>query len=212
MRSRPWITHFLIRVQANILIDGAGHACLADFGLLTITSDLTNTTWPNSFLGGGTSRWMSPELFDPEKFNLKDCRPTKSSDRYAFGMVMYEVLSGQTPFSKCHDYVVVAKVLKGERPARPQGGWITDGIWSMLKNFWEPNPGDRPKIKVALHYLGEISRSWMPFQGGADTPTATSPTWNRESSTGESTDEGETTSSSRSSRHGGPGWKVIQTK
>jgi len=44
-----------------------------------------------SFTDGGTTRWMSPELLDPDQFKITDCRPTKQSDCYAFGMVVYEV-------------------------------------------------------------------------------------------------------------------------
>jgi len=34
---------------------------------------------------------MSPELLDPERFGITDYRPTKKSDCYALGMVVYEV-------------------------------------------------------------------------------------------------------------------------
>ena len=34
---------------------------------------------------------MSPELLDPERFGVEGDRPTKKSDCYAFGMVIYEV-------------------------------------------------------------------------------------------------------------------------
>lgn len=44
-----------------------------------------------SFTIGGTTRWMSPELLDPERFGASDDRPTKKSDCYALGMVVYEV-------------------------------------------------------------------------------------------------------------------------
>ena len=43
------------------------------------------------FTQGGSIRWMSPELIDPEQFGVKGNRPTKMSDSYAFGMVIYEV-------------------------------------------------------------------------------------------------------------------------
>ena len=39
---------------------------------------------------GGTCRWMSPELLDPQRFGSKG-RPTRESDCYALGMVIYEV-------------------------------------------------------------------------------------------------------------------------
>lgn len=38
----------------------------------------------------GTLRWMSPELLDPDGSGSSG-RPTRESDRYALGMVIYEV-------------------------------------------------------------------------------------------------------------------------
>ena len=57
-------------LKANVLIDEDKHARLADFDLLTIMSD-TNLISSASFTPGGTWRWMSPELFDPESFGLR---------------------------------------------------------------------------------------------------------------------------------------------
>ena len=52
-------------IKANILIDEAKHACLTDFGLLTLMSNTTSLIPSTSFARGGTCRWMSPELFYP---------------------------------------------------------------------------------------------------------------------------------------------------
>jgi len=82
--------------RANIPVDQTGHACLADFGLLTIISEATNLSVSlSSLTHGGTHRWMSSELFLPQEFGPKKSCPTKSSDCYALGMVIYEVLSGR---------------------------------------------------------------------------------------------------------------------
>ena len=92
-------------MKANILINKDRRACIADFGLSTITGVTTHATRASqvslisndslmSFTGGGTRRWMSPELLDPEKFGIpesEDNRPTRQSDCYALGMVIYEV-------------------------------------------------------------------------------------------------------------------------
>ena len=64
---------------------------------------------------------MSPELLYPKEFGFKDSRPTKSSDCYALGMVVYEVLREKVPFYRDINPSVVVKVYKGERPKRPQG-------------------------------------------------------------------------------------------
>jgi len=107
---------------------------------------------------------MSPELFDPESFGLKDSRLTKHSDRYALGMLIYEVLSGQVPFSRHHGYAVVVRILKGDRPERPQGivgTWFTNDVWSILGRCWKSVPDDRPRIEDALQCLENASRSWI---------------------------------------------------
>jgi serine/threonine protein kinase len=93
----------LTHSKANILINKDRRACLADFGLSTITgvaayatpgasrtSSISNETLM-SFIAGGTRRWMSPELLDPEMFGVQGDRPTRQSDCYALGMVIYEV-------------------------------------------------------------------------------------------------------------------------
>ena len=131
----------------------------ADFGLLTIISD-GSTTFNSSTQG--TTRWMSPELFDPE---VEDHRPTKWSDCYALGMVIYEVLSGHLPFYQFANRVVSWKVLRGNRPERPQGAegmWFTDEVWQVLGSCWTTKPESRPSIEDVLQYLGKVSRSWKP--------------------------------------------------
>jgi serine/threonine protein kinase len=92
--------------KANILINKDRRACLADFGLSTITgiathavagasrTSLISNDTLMSFTAGGTRRWMSPELLDPEMFGIPQSegdRPTRQSDCYALGMVIYEV-------------------------------------------------------------------------------------------------------------------------
>jgi serine/threonine protein kinase len=92
--------------KANILINKHQRACIADFGLSTITgvtthpapgasrASLISNDSLMSFTTGGTRRWMSPELLDPEMFGISQYegdRPTRQSDCYALGMVIYEV-------------------------------------------------------------------------------------------------------------------------
>lgn len=139
-----------------MLIDQNGRALIADFGMLTIVPDAASVAASNTFLQGGTYRWTSPELFYPEKFGLSECRPTESSDCYALGMVVYEVLSGKVPFYYYRDLVAVAKVLDGERPRRPQesgGGFFSDDIWNLLECCWTSNPDLRPRAEGVLRCL-----------------------------------------------------------
>lgn len=140
--------------KANILIDHNGHACLTGFSLLTITSDQPTTT--PLVVPGDAIQWMSPELINPGKFNLRESRPTKKSDCYALGMTIYEVLSGQVPFAPREGTAIIPKIVGGERPGRPQGGEgvrFTVGLWRMLEDCWKPHPDDRPSLDIVLRCL-----------------------------------------------------------
>jgi len=145
-------------VQANILIDQTCHARLADFGLLSIISDPANILSSSSYTQGGTARWMSPELINPQRFGFENSYPTKSSDCYAFGMVIYETISGHLPFYKYADLTVFVKVLEGERPLRKAG--FADSLWEMLELCWAPEPKTRPNPEDVLYCLERASQSW----------------------------------------------------
>ena len=75
--------------QANILIDSNRCARLADFGLAVVVEESTSRELK------GTTRWMAPELMDPDTFgftgeSLKQL-PSKGTDIYAIGMTVLEV-------------------------------------------------------------------------------------------------------------------------
>ena len=99
---------------------------------------------------------MSPELLDPDMFGLEESCPTRESDCYALGMVIYEVLSGQMPFAPHPNTVITLKIMRGERPRRPQGEegtLFTDDIWEVLDLCWKPQPHERISSKAVLQGL-----------------------------------------------------------
>ena len=142
--------------KANILIDSDDRARLTGFTLAKIAS-ITRYAQPVD----NTVPWKSPELLFPVKFGLSKGHPTKESDYYALGMVIYEVLSGQRPFAfvtDC-DLQVAPMVFGGERPLRPRGAegkWFTNEIWEVLEQCWQQQPGDRLGAKGVLAALQRI--------------------------------------------------------
>lgn len=71
------------------MINKHRRACLADFGLTRVVAGFTSSGPTDE--SKGTTVWMSPEVRWPEEFGYKDARPTKESDVYSLGIVIYEV-------------------------------------------------------------------------------------------------------------------------
>ena len=154
-------------MKLNILVDQDGHARLADFGLITPISNHTFFSASTSTVTGGSTRWMSPELLDPEQFGLDHGHPTKESDCYALGMVIYEVLTGQPPFTSLRNDIVARKVADGQRPRRPEGvkgTWFTDELWEMLALCWATHAQSRPTIEAVGECLGQVLSIWKPLR------------------------------------------------
>jgi serine/threonine-protein kinase len=75
---------------ANVLLDESGNAYLADFGLAKTMEGSRDLTATGSILG--TPAYMSPEQARGERLDRR-------SDVYAFGILVYEALAGQLPFT-----------------------------------------------------------------------------------------------------------------
>ncbi|KAG1738012.1 hypothetical protein EDB19DRAFT_1909457 [Suillus lakei] len=78
----------------NVLIHGDGTACLADFGLSLMYSEVTSpavASWTSTF--HGNFRWLAPELLG-EPDNELPIRPSKCSDIYSFGGIMLQARLG----------------------------------------------------------------------------------------------------------------------
>ncbi len=105
---RKGIVHRDIKPD-NIMLDAKGEPQVMDFGLAKRESDLAMATGDGSVLG--TPAYMSPEQARGE---TKDVGPL--SDQYSLGVVLYELLSGQRPFSGT-PHSVIAQVINQEPPS-----------------------------------------------------------------------------------------------
>lgn len=144
-------------LKTNILIDEAGNTRLADSGLLKIVSDPANLLPSSSHVQAGAIRWMSPELIFPQRFGLEKSRPTKYSDCYALGMVIYETLSGNLPFYEHANVIVLVKLMGDERPTRE--AMFPEHVWNMLERCWRSKPSDRPSVWGVLQCLQGVPGS-----------------------------------------------------
>jgi hypothetical protein len=98
-----------------------------------------------------TSR-MSPELYDPERFGIRDYRPTKQSNRSPLEMIMHEVSVNvitdlprrrwtyipssssrkRTLWSIANKGVMINTIVRGDRPQKPE----TAECLGFTKELW----------------------------------------------------------------------------
>jgi len=141
----------------NILVLDSGVPCLSDFGLsrslkvedMSTTSELA-----------GCLRWMSPELL------VDHVIASSSSDVWAFGMTVLEIMSGNRPYHEFKkDAVVLGQIKDGLTPLRPQGSaafsLITDQLWTLCELCWALQPNQRPSMeKVTSQIIACQSQRW----------------------------------------------------
>src|SRR5437660_12422986 len=73
----------------NVLMDRSGRPILSDFGIAKVLAGTKELTRPGA--GVGTPEYMSPEQCKGEPVDGR-------ADIYALGIMLFEALSGHTPF------------------------------------------------------------------------------------------------------------------
>jgi len=122
----------------NILLVG-GHAVVADFGIATATgmgSDDETLTSPGLIIG--TPAYMSPEQARGEL--VVDGR----SDLYSLGCVLYEMLTGQPPFTGPSAHAVLARHSQDiPLPVRARRASVPVEVEAAVERLLEKLPADR---------------------------------------------------------------------
>ncbi|KAF9064954.1 kinase-like domain-containing protein [Rhodocollybia butyracea] len=158
----PPITHGDIR-GANILVSNDLRCCLADFGLALCTANSqSGSTAVTSITMNGAIRWMAPELFHHDG-SVDVALDHPSRDIYAFGCTIIEILTLEYPFHDLKtDYAVVASLMSGKRPSRPQSHWCTDTLWYLTTRCWTQDRSARPtayEIYASVQLEGSVQNN-----------------------------------------------------
>lgn len=98
----------------NILVDGRGEPKLLDFGIAEPLAE--EPTWPRP-CGLLHAHWLTPSYASPEQVRGEPV--TAASDVYALGVVLYELLTGRSPYPDSTTWVEVEHAIRSEIPMRP---------------------------------------------------------------------------------------------
>jgi serine/threonine protein kinase len=132
---------------ANILIDHHGRALLADFGIAQSASK-TGRFAPSI----GTLRYMAPE-------QLKGKEIDQRSDIYSLGVVLYELLTGDLPYSSDHPVAVKQEIVSGVQ-LKFKG--IPPGLIRICEKAMRLDPKDR--FPSAIAFAEELRNVSKPPQ------------------------------------------------
>ncbi|RLM99700.1 uncharacterized protein C2845_PM06G32720 [Panicum miliaceum] len=132
------IVHFDLKCD-NLLVnlrDPQRPICkVGDFGLSRIKR--------NTLVSGGvrgTLPWMAPELL-----NGSSSRVSEKVDVFSFGIVLWEILTGEEPYANMHCGAIIGGIVNNTlRPPIPEN---CDPDWrKLMEQCWSANPDARPSF------------------------------------------------------------------
>ena len=158
---------------ANIVLDADGNPLIADFGLalmqggtLSVMSSLAGNTLSMAGGGnrGGTEQYKAPELYNEDAPMY-----AQPADVYNFSMLLWELFTGEVPWSSLSVVQITMIHLRAElsgdphpkRPSLSAQDWhdmASPAIATIIEQCWQQHPGARPGFAEVLHLLDEHAR------------------------------------------------------
>jgi len=135
----------------HILIDENGQIKITGYGIAQVQSNVNKNflSKSNNSVLINYNCWTAPELF------LRNGVPTDKSDIYSFGMLCYEILSGNDPFEyrdvrELKENVCIYKI----RPLRTKLNInCPDWLWNLINDCWNTEFKERKPLDEIMKIL-----------------------------------------------------------
>jgi serine/threonine-protein kinase len=138
----------------NILVDADDHVYVSDFGLArSFEEGSVGITRTGVFLG--TPRYMSPEQVEGKPADAR-------SDLYSYGLMLYEMVTGDVPFTGESTLAVMYQRLR-ETPPNPKtlNAEVPDWFAKVIMRCLEKDPATR--YQSAAEILADLNATKAPI-------------------------------------------------
>ncbi len=158
---------------ANIMIQPNGNIKLIDFGIALDTT-LRKMTWGRLSQAMGTPDYMAPE-------QIKGMRGDARTDIYSIGAILYEMLTGEVPFSGTNVHAAMrAKMQDDPTPPRRLRSEISPQLEEIVLRALEREPKDRFESAFELsEALAHPESVPLTSRAGRQRPKSKLPYWAR---------------------------------
>ncbi|KAL3824565.1 hypothetical protein ACJIZ3_020594 [Penstemon smallii] len=111
----------------------------------------------------GTLPWMAPELL-----NGSSSLVSEKVDVFSFGIVMWELLTGEEPYADLHYGAIIGGIVNNTlRPPVPE---TCDPVWrALMERCWASEPSERPKFTDIANELRAMAAK-LPTKGQVQQP------------------------------------------
>jgi serine/threonine protein kinase len=156
---------------SNVLVDASGNCLLTDFGISKIVESSARFTVTGSLVG--TPAYMSPE-------QAKGMAVDQRSDLYALGVILYEMATGQVPYTAETPLAVVIKHINDPLPLpRTMQPNLPEAVERVILKSLAKDPAERyasaAEMVAALQTAPDLSVSRTPLSTAVEMAPALSP-------------------------------------
>lgn len=142
----------------NILLDDYLFPLIADFGLSKMNSNTRDSLNYQSLAGiKGTPIYLAPECLENDEYS-------PATDVYAYGIVVYEIMTGENPFAHFYQSKNLAILIKKicSECYRPElTPDIPEAYQTLIQKCWSQNAEERPSFNEIVDEIENIENGFI---------------------------------------------------